>query len=82
MANNQLLESFKGRLAISEKYYAAQNNGSKLSNERKLNTAICLKNTANFINEAFTTASGTQRADLGAYKKFCLDIDTLVLPNL
>ena len=80
MAN--LLESYKGRLAISEKYYAQQNAGSRMSNQKKLLTAACLDNTAKFINEAFANSVGTQRADLGKFKQFCMDITTLTMPNL
>lgn len=69
-----LLESYKGRLAISEKYYAQKNVGEKMSNSKKMLTAQCLHNTATYLNEAFKVAAGTQRADLGMYKKFCMDI--------
>ena len=41
-----LLESYKGRLAVSEKFYASQNNGAQMSNAKKMLTAMCLKNTA------------------------------------
>lgn len=64
-----LLESYKGRLAVSEKYYAAQNEGSKLSNAKKMLVAQCLNNTAKYINEGFANSVGTQRSDLGLYKK-------------
>ena len=77
-----LLESYKGRLSISEKYYAQKNGGAKMSNSKKMLTAQCLHNTANFINEAFKVAAGTQRADLGMYKSFAMDITSLAVPNL
>lgn len=80
MAN--LLESYKGRLAISEKYFAQQNAGARMSNQKKILTAACLDNTAKFINEAFANSVGTQRADLGKFKQFCMDITTLTMPNL
>lgn len=35
-----------------------------------------------FMNEAFENSVGTQRADLGAYKKFALNLTTVALPNL
>ena len=76
-----LLESYKGRLAISEKYYAQKNEGAKMSNTKKMLTAQCLHNTATFLNEAFKVAAGTQRADLGMYKTFCMDITALAVPN-
>lgn len=76
-----LLESYKGRLAIAEKYHTQQT-GNKLSNSKKLVTAMCLDNTARFINEAFANSVGTQRADLGKFKIFAMDITTLAMPNL
>ena len=66
-----LMENYKGRLALAEKYYA-QKTGSKMDNDRKLTTAACLNNTAKYINEAFNNAVGTQRSDLGKFKLFCL----------
>lgn len=35
-----------------------------------------------FLNEAFQGAAATQRADIGDFKKFCLNISTVSLPNL
>ncbi len=35
-----------------------------------------------FMNESFANSVGTQRSDLGMFKKFCLDITTLTVPNL
>jgi hypothetical protein len=77
-----LMESYKGRLSISEKYYAQQNNGARMSTQKKMITAMCLDNTARFINEAFANSVGTQRSDLGKFKTFCLDLTTLTMPNL
>lgn len=34
------------------------------------------------MNEAFDSSMATQRSDLGAYKKFCLDLTNTVLPTL
>jgi hypothetical protein len=77
-----LLEAYKGRLAISEQVYARSHGGSALDNARKLATAKCLENTNKFINEAFANSVGTQRSDLGAFKKFALNLTTVALPNL
>ena len=80
MAN--LLESYKGRLSIAEKQYGQQNGGAKLSNQKKMVTAMCLNNISKFMNEAFANSVGTQRSDLGKFKVFALDITTLAMPNL
>lgn len=44
MANVNLLESYKGRLAVSENYYAKNHNGAKLSNNKKMVVAKLLEN--------------------------------------
>ena len=80
MAN--LLEQYRGRLAVSESVYSKTHNGEKMDNHRKLIIAKVLDNTSKFISEAFDAASGTQRSDLGLYKKFCLNLTNVALPNL
>ena len=35
-----------------------------------------------FLNEAFSSSMGTQRSDMGEFKKFCLNLTTVSLPNL
>lgn len=77
-----LLEAYKGRLAVSEKFYAQTNGGAKMDSTKKMIVAQCLDNTSKYINESFANSVGTQRSDLGMYKRFCLDITTLTLPNL
>ena len=80
MAN--LLESYKNRLAISESIHQKSHNGAKMSAAKKLMIATVLNNTSKFMNEAFDSAAATQRSALGDYKKFCLNISTVALPNL
>lgn len=77
-----LLEAYKNRLAISESVYSKAHNGDKLSNFKKMATARCLENINKFMNEAFDNSVGTQRADLGAHKKFSLNLTTVAVPNL
>ena len=77
-----LLEAYSKRLAISESVYGRQHNGEKMDNNRKLTVAKVLSNTNNFLNEAFEQSVGTQRADMGLFKKFCLNLTTVALPNL
>ncbi len=40
-----LLESYKGRLSVAEKYYS-EKTGAKLSQAKKIAVAQCLNNTA------------------------------------
>ena len=35
-----------------------------------------------FLNEAFENSVGTQRADMGLYRKFALNLTTVAIPNL
>ena len=34
------------------------------------------------MNEAFDNSVGTQRSDMGTYKKFCMNLTTVAMPNL
>ena len=78
MAN--LLEAYSKRLAVSESVYAKQHSGAKMDNHKKLTVAKVLENTNKFLNEAFTSSMGTQRSDMGEFKKFCLNLTTVALP--
>lgn len=71
MAKMSLLESYKGRLAVSESAYAKSHAGEKLSNQKKVVVAKLLENTNKYLNEAFDNSIGTQRSDMGMYRKFC-----------
>ena len=82
MANVNLLESYKGRLAVSESYYAKSHNGAKLSQNKKLVVAKLLENQNKFLNEAFDNSVGTQRSDMGLFRKFALNLTTVAVPNL
>lgn len=81
MAQN-LMEAYKKRLTIAESYFAKNHNGQKPDQNRMLVTAQVLKNANQFLGEAFDNSVGTQRADLGNYKRFVMNIDTITLPNL
>ena len=80
MAN--LLEAYKNRLAISESVHQKSHNGARMSSAKKLMIASVLSNTSKFMNEAFESSAATQRSALGDYKKFCLNVATVALPNL
>ena len=77
-----LLEAYSKRLAVSESVYAKQHAGAKMDNHKKLTVAKVLENTNKFLNEAFSSSMGTQRSDMGEFKKFCLNLTTVALPNL
>lgn len=67
-----LLEQYKDRLSIAEKFYSKNHSGEKLSSQKKIVTAKCLDNVNKFITEQFSNSVGTQRADMGAFKRFAL----------
>ncbi len=77
-----LLEAYKKRLAVAESVHQRTHNGAKMSPQKKLLVATCLNNTSKFINEAFDHSAPTQRSALGDYKRFCLNIANISLPNL
>ena len=79
---NLLLEKFQKRLAVSEAVYAEKNKGAKLSESRKMLIATMLNNTSKFITESMSNSVGTQRSDLGEFKRFCLNLVNVALPNL
>ena len=60
-----LLETYKNRIAVAESVYSKTHSGSKLDSNKKLTLATVLNNTTKFLNEAFDTASATQRSDMG-----------------
>lgn len=69
---NKLLEKYAPRLNVSENVYKNAHEGSSMTNNIKLTTAMVLHNTNKLLTEAFTNSVGTQRADMGLWKKFCL----------
>ena len=77
-----LLENYKTRLNVSESVYKNAHNGESMDTNKKMAVARCLQNVSTFMNEAFDSASGTQRSDMGLFKKFCLNLTTVALPNL
>lgn len=77
-----LLEQYSKRIAVAESVYSKKHAGETLSNSKKLLVATSLDNVNRFLNESFSNSVGTQRADLGAYKKFCLNLTNVVVPNL
>lgn len=77
-----LLEQYKRRIAVSESVYSVKHEGGNMLTAQKKTVAQVLKNTATFLNEAFGNSVGTQRADMGEFKKFTLDITTVALPSL
>ena len=82
-----LTEAYKKRLSICESVYAKTHENSAMSVNLKETVAKVLSNTSEYIKfrcmkESFGNSVGTQRADMGDFKKFTLDVTTVTLPSL
>lgn len=80
MANN-LLEAYKPQLKIAEAYVAKNFGGKEVSASAKLATAVLLDNTERFMTESVDSGI-TSHGDLGAWKKFCLNLTNISVPSL
>ena len=77
-----ICEAYAKKLSISEKVYAKEHGGRELSESKKIAIARVLANTSEYLNEAFENSVGTQLGNMKTFKKFCLDLTTVALPNL
>lgn len=77
MAN--LLEAYSKRIKIAESVYSKTHEGDKMDNMRKICVARCMANVNNFLNEAFSEGSATQRSAMGDWKKFCINLVNVAL---
>ena len=77
-----IVEAYAKKLSISEKVYAKEHGGRSLPESKKVAIARVLANTSEYLNEAFDNSVGTQLANMKTFKKFCLDLTTVALPNL
>ena len=77
-----LLEAYGRKLAVAESVYKKTHEGRAMSYNNKVTTAVLLNNVNRTLTEAFENSVGTQRADMGDYKRFCLSITNVVFPSL
>lgn len=77
-----LLEAYAKKLAVAESVYGKTHEGRNMSYNAKVTTAVLLNNVNRALTEAYENSIGTQRADMGDYKKFCLSITNVVFPSL
>lgn len=75
-----LLETYSRQLSVAEAYVAKNFDGRQVSNNTKLATAVLLDNTNRFMTESMV--AGGERADLGEWKKFCLNLTNIAVPSL
>lgn len=78
-----LLETYSKQLKVAEAYVAKNYDGKQISANTALTTAVLLDNTNRYMTEslAFNT-DATERSDLGAWKKFCLNLTNIAVPSL
>ena len=79
---NVLLEKYAKKLQLAEAVYQKRHNGESMDSMRKITVAKCLDNVNKFLNEAFDSSMGTQRSAMGDYKRFCIALTNVGLPNL
>lgn len=77
----KLLEAYAPKLEVASKVYAREHGGATLDENKKIVIARVLANTSAFLNESFSHSAGTQRADMGTFKKFALNLTAVALPN-
>ena len=75
-----LLETYSGRLNISESIYKNAHEGKAMDSQRRLTIAKVLENTNKFLKEALDSSMGTQRSDMGLFMKFSMNLTTVGLP--
>lgn len=78
-----LLEQYGRQIKIAEAFAKSRTKIDSLDDNIKLATAVCLDNVNKFISmrESMNTMA-TERANLGDYKKFCLNLVNLSVPTL
>ena len=75
-----LLEKYADKIAKAEAI--ANKAGNPMDNTKKIVLAQCLHNVNSFLNEAFDNSIGTNRSDMGLFKKFSVNLTNIVLPTL
>ena len=80
-----LLETYSRQLKVAEAYVAKNFDGKTVSANTQLTTAVLLDNTNRFLTESMSldnSINPVTRGDLGAWKKFCLNLTNIAVPSL
>ena len=78
-----LLETYSRQLKVAEAYVAKNFEGKQMSSNTALTTAVLLDNTNRWMTESLNSEIGaSSRGDLGAWKKFCLNLTNIAVPSL
>ena len=80
-----LLETYSRQLKVAEAYVAKNFDGKAISSNTALTTAVLLDNTNRWMTESMNMGAlgnAAERSDLGAWKKFCLNLTNIAVPSL
>ena len=78
-----LLETYSRQLKVAEAYVAKNFDGKTISANTQLTTAVLLDNTNRWMTESLNSEiAGTNRSNLGDWKKFCLNLTNIAVPSL
>lgn len=78
-----LLETYSRQLKVAEAYVAKNFEGKTMSSNTALTTAVLLDNTNRWMTESLSNQIGaTNHNDMGAWKKFCLNLTNIAVPSL
>ena len=80
-----LLETYSRQLKVAEAYVAKNFDGKAVSANTQLTTAVLLDNANRFLTESMhldNSINPVTRGDLGAWKKFCLNLTNIAVPSL
>ncbi len=80
-----LLETYSRQLKVAEAYVAKNFEGKQMSSNTALTTAVLLDNTNRWITESMNMGAlgaASERSDMGAWKKFCLNLTNIAVPSL
>lgn len=77
-----LLEAYGRQLKVAEAYVAKNFDGKEISANTQLTTAVLLDNTNRFMSDSLNESVATSHSDLGAWKKFCLNLTNIAVPSL
>lgn len=78
-----LLETYSRQLKVAEAYVAKNFEGKTMSSNTALTTAVLLDNTNRWMTESLNNTIGAvNHTDLGAWKKFCLNLTNIAVPSL
>lgn len=79
---NVLLEKYSKKIQLAESVYAKAHNGERMDAMKKMTVAKCLDNVNRFLTESMDASVATQRGAMGEYKKFCMALTNVGIPNL